>query len=68
MYVCICSGVTDRELREAVGAGTVCIENMSAVLGVGACCGCCRDAAHAVIAKAQCEQGGCVEAPSLGRQ
>jgi bacterioferritin-associated ferredoxin len=49
MYICICHGVTEQQIRDAVcdGASTVC--ELSARLGVAAACGCCRPFATGVL-------------------
>lgn len=49
MYVCICHAVTDREIRAAVAGGAARLEDLTMTLGVGAGCGCCREAAVALI-------------------
>ena len=49
MYVCLCQAVTDTEIREAASGGACDIDGLSASLGVGACCGCCRETAQAII-------------------
>ena len=52
MYVCLCAGVTDRQIEQAVRAGTCTVEALGAELGVGTVCGCCRDAVACIAAKA----------------
>ncbi len=49
MYVCLCSGVTEQQIRDEVcnGASSVC--DLSARLGVGSGCGCCRSFAAQVL-------------------
>ncbi|MGM0564096.1 MAG: bacterioferritin-associated ferredoxin [Pseudomonadota bacterium] len=49
MYVCVCKGVTDRQIRQAVddGAGTLRAVRMQ--LGVASQCGCCARCAQSVI-------------------
>ncbi|GAB4469466.1 MAG: hypothetical protein OHK0044_11510 [Burkholderiaceae bacterium] len=49
MYVCICHAVTDREIRAAVARGAARLDDLTLALGVGAGCGCCREAARALI-------------------
>lgn len=43
MYVCLCKAVTDHDLREAIAAGASSAEELSERLGVGTCCGCCKE-------------------------
>ena len=49
MYVCLCNGVTEQQIRDAIcdGASTVC--DLNARLGVASGCGCCRAFAAQVI-------------------
>jgi bacterioferritin-associated ferredoxin len=49
MYICICHAVTDHAIRAAAQAGAASVNDLSFQLGVGTNCGCCRDAAQAVI-------------------
>lgn len=41
MYVCICNGVTDRQIREAAEAGCDSVSEMTMRTGAGASCGSC---------------------------
>ena len=41
MYVCICNGVTDRQIREAADAGCDSVSEMTMRTGAGASCGAC---------------------------
>lgn len=41
MYVCICNGVTDRQIREAADAGCGSVPEMTMRTGAGANCGSC---------------------------
>ena len=49
MYVCICNQVTDREIHGAVGLGVSTMDELAETLGVGTCCGRCRDCASQVL-------------------
>lgn len=49
MYVCICNQVTDREIRGAVHLGVSTLDELAETLGVGTCCGRCRECAHEVL-------------------
>lgn len=46
MYVCLCHGVTERAIRQAVQTGTSSFEQLQASTGVATCCGACRDYAE----------------------
>lgn len=41
MFVCICNGVTDRQIREAADAGCDSVSEMTMRTGAGASCGSC---------------------------
>lgn len=49
MYVCICNAVTERQVRECVGAGASSLEDLAFGLGLGAGCGRCRDCAAGLL-------------------
>lgn len=46
MYVCLCHGVTERAIRQAVQAGTGSFDQLQADTGVATCCGACREYAE----------------------
>lgn len=54
MYICICNAVTDRQIQAVVAAGAASLDEVTMELGVGACCGCCREAAEKVIHDVAC--------------
>lgn len=49
MYVCLCSGVTDKQIIEAVKNGHNSLEALNERLGVGANCGSCLSVAKELI-------------------
>ena len=49
MYVCICNGVTEREIRQAVGLGVTTLKELRDGLGVGGCCGKCGSCAKDIL-------------------
>lgn len=51
MYVCICNQVTDHEIHGAAHLGVTTLDELAETLGVGTCCGRCRDCAKAVLAE-----------------
>ena len=55
MYVCICNGVTDRQIREAAEAGCASVAELTMRTGAGANCGSCLDMAAEMIAQMQSE-------------
>ncbi|MBA3581709.1 MAG: (2Fe-2S)-binding protein [Gammaproteobacteria bacterium] len=43
MYICICKAVTDHDIHAAIDAGATDLPQLQAELGVGTCCGACKD-------------------------
>ena len=55
MYVCVCNGVTDRQVREAVEKGCGSVGELTMRTGAGSNCGSCLDMAAEMIAQMQSE-------------
>lgn len=53
MFVCVCRGVTDSQIREAVYNGASSLEDVRRELGVAGNCGRCAQCACEVIARSQ---------------
>jgi len=51
MYVCLCNGVTEKDIRRHVAEGACCLEDLAGCAGVGAGCGRCRETAAMVLAE-----------------
>jgi len=49
MYVCVCHGITDRQIRRAVEQGACSLGEVQMKLPVGGCCGRCEGAARDLI-------------------
>jgi bacterioferritin-associated ferredoxin len=49
MYVCLCNGISDRQIREVVDRGAECLSQVQTYLPVANCCGRCEDTAQEVI-------------------
>ncbi len=49
MYVCICHGITDNQIREALDRGAASLSDVQAHVPVGGCCGRCLPTAQAVV-------------------
>lgn len=49
MYVCMCHGITDRQIREAVCDGVASMHELRAELGVASSCGRCAQYAKEVL-------------------
>jgi bacterioferritin-associated ferredoxin len=52
MYVCICKGITERDIHEAVEQGISSLEKLCEVTSVSKDCGCCADYACKVLQEA----------------
>jgi bacterioferritin-associated ferredoxin len=50
MYVCLCLGVSDRDVRRAVEGGACTAAEVSACTGAGTKCGSCRSTVAALVA------------------
>lgn len=49
MFVCVCNGVTEGQIRDAVTEGVCSLSELSARLGVASGCGTCADCAQQVL-------------------
>ena len=49
MYVCLCHGVTDREIRGAADSGVNSMRQLGKELGVGTQCGRCACTAREIL-------------------
>jgi bacterioferritin-associated ferredoxin len=49
MYICVCHGITDRQIRRAVDQGASSLGEVQMQLPVGSCCGRCEPAARELI-------------------
>lgn len=49
MYVCICNGYRDEEIREIAESGVRCAREVYLTLGNGPCCGTCIDCAQGIV-------------------
>lgn len=53
MYVCLCNGVTDRDIRQAAEAGCRTISELTMRTGAGANCGSCVEMAARLLDEAR---------------
>lgn len=49
MYVCLCKGVTDSQIRQAVDSGATSLRQVRQQLGVGSQCGKCSCLAQEIL-------------------
>ena len=65
MYICICSNITDSDIREAVENGARDVRDLNRELCVGGTCGKCTRAARQVIHNHLSENNsGCIASAS----
>jgi bacterioferritin-associated ferredoxin len=43
MYICLCRGITDRDIHKAIREGATTVDDLEQQLGAGTGCGGCRD-------------------------
>lgn len=53
VYVCICNGVTDHQIREAAANGCANVSELTMRTGCGSNCGSCLDMAADLLAQAR---------------
>ncbi|WP_371416924.1 bacterioferritin-associated ferredoxin [Microbulbifer sp. THAF38] len=51
MYVCICKGITDRQIKEAVYDGSTSVKALRRQLGVSSQCGRCAEQTKEIISE-----------------
>ena len=49
MYVCVCNGYRDGEIREVAESGVRCAHEAYLTLGNGPCCGTCLPHAQGIV-------------------
>jgi len=49
MYICLCHGITDRQIRRTLEQGASSLAEVQQRLPVGSCCGCCVPSACELI-------------------
>ena len=49
MFVCVCNGITDKQIRRAVAGGASTVQDLRDALGVASQCGTCSDFAAELI-------------------
>lgn len=51
MYVCLCRGITDQDIKDAIENGAENYRDVRDMLDLGTCCGRCVPEAKAIIAE-----------------
>lgn len=67
MYVCICNGVTDRDIRQAAEAGCRSMAELTMRTGAGSTCGSCVDMATALLDEVHAERARALPLPVLSQ-
>ncbi len=49
MYVCLCRGITDQDIKDAMQNGAESIRDVREMLDLGTCCGRCVPEAKTII-------------------
>ncbi len=55
MYICICNGITEREIRACAREGARSMRDLEHCLGVGSGCGKCKAAAKEILIESRSE-------------
>lgn len=66
MYVCICNGVTDHQIREAAASGVRSVAELTMRTGCGATCGTCLDMAATILEANAPDRRSAFSVPMLG--
>lgn len=56
MFICLCNGITDNQIRHAVRDGASSLDCLQNALGVAGQCGQCSEAAMAVLTESLASQ------------
>ena len=56
MYVCLCHGITERQVREAAVEGCASVADLGARTGLGTCCGSCTPIASEILEEVRGER------------
>jgi len=62
MYVCLCHGIRDRELKQAVDHGVSSFEELQARTGVASCCRTCEPLAREFLLDALASRDAAIQA------
>jgi len=62
MYICVCNGITERDIRSSIDAGARSFGDLQRELGIASGCGQCTQETKCLLREAHCE---CAFAGSL---
>lgn len=49
MYICLCNGITDRDIQNCVASGANSLGDLQSALGIGTQCGRCQASACEIL-------------------
>lgn len=49
MYVCVCHGISERRIEQAIREGARSFEQLQSCTGVATCCGACEPCARQMV-------------------
>jgi len=49
MYVCVCHGISEKRLQQAIREGACSFEQLQSCTGVATCCGACEPCARDLL-------------------
>ena len=55
MYVCLCNGITEHDIRACAEGGVCTMRDLEGCLGVGTCCGKCKPVAKQILSETRAE-------------
>ena len=64
MYVCLCLGVTDREITQAIREGACTLTEIMRCSGAGTRCGACKTSIASLVSSARAEAPESQSSPS----
>lgn len=64
MYVCLCKGITDSQIKNAVNAGATSVGQLRKCLGVASQCGKCGISAREIVQETLNSQSQSTEFPA----
>lgn len=65
MYVCICKGITEQQIKTCAEQGASSLRDLYRELAVGSQCGKCVSAARQVLSSHQCDPSLCYDAAAV---
>lgn len=65
MYVCICKGITEQQIKNCADQGAASLRDLYRELSVGSQCGKCVSTARQVLNANLCQSVNCYDAASI---